>query len=147
MADLQSICGDNLAMSHDDCAAFDLRSTYVHFTDGGSAKPIAVTDQFWPDLISGKLELEGRLITVARMTADWPHWEMHPNGEELVVLLSGSVELIVERGGRELRQKLEAPGQAWLNLRGDWHRAIVHEPGDLLFITHGEGTQHRPVEG
>ncbi len=134
-------------MSHDDCAAFDLRHTYVHFTDGGSARPIPVTDRFWPDLISGKLKLEGRLITVARMSEDWPHWEMHPNGEELVVLLSGSVELVVERGGRELRQKLETPGQAWLNLRGDWHRAIVHEPGDLMFITHGEGTQHRPVEG
>jgi hypothetical protein len=26
-----------------------------------------------------------------------------------------------------------------------WHRAIIHEPGDMLFITRGEGTQHRPV--
>jgi hypothetical protein len=40
---------------------------------------------------------------------------------------------------------LNAPGQAWLNLRGDWHRAIVHQPSVLLFITYGTGTEHRPV--
>ncbi|HMR04796.1 MAG TPA: hypothetical protein PKA88_03450 [Polyangiaceae bacterium] len=129
-----------------DDTAFDLHNTYVHFTDGGSAEKLAVTEQFWPDLVSGKLHLGGRLITVVHMKSDWPHWEMHPKGEELVVLLSGAIELIVERDGRELRQKLERPGQAWLNLRGDWHRAIVHTPGDMLFVTHGEGTEHRPVE-
>lgn len=124
----------------------DLRKTYVHFTDGGSAEPLDVTDSFWPDLMSGKLTLGGRLVTVGHMSEDWPHWEMHPEGEELVVLLSGKVELIVERDGDELRATLERPGQAWLNRRGDWHRAIVHEPGDMLFITHGAGTEHRPVQ-
>jgi hypothetical protein len=131
---------------HDSSTKFDLSETYVHFMDGGTAEPIPVTDGFWPDLISGKLVLAGRLVTVSRHTKDWPMWEMHPQGEELVVLLQGAVELVVERDGRELRQKLQQPGEAWLNLRGDWHRAIVHEPSVLLFITHGAGTQHRPVE-
>jgi hypothetical protein len=133
-------------MSDDSEHAFDLGNTYVHFMDGGRAEKIPVTDRFWPDLMSGKLALGGRLVTVSRHTADWPMWEMHPEGEELVVLISGSVELVVERDGRELRQTLREPGQAWLNLRGDWHRAIVSEPSVLLFITHGAGTEHRPVE-
>lgn len=130
----------------DDDGTLDLRSTYVQFHDGGGAETIEVTDRFWPDVMSGERRLDGRLITAARSTEDWPHWEMHPEGEELVVLLRGKVTLVVERDGRELRQTLEAPGQAWLNRRGDWHRAIVHEPSEMLFITHGAGTQHRPVE-
>ena len=133
-------------MSEDLTPPLDLRSTHVHFLDGGTAEPIEVTDQFWPDLMSGKLVLSGRLVTVGRATADWPHWEMHPEGEELVVLMTGSVDLIVERGGKMLRCELREPGDTWLNLRGDWHRAIVNEPADMLFITHGAKTQHRPVE-
>lgn len=125
--------------------AFDLRQTYVHFTDGGAAETLPVTDHFWSDLMSGALTLGGRLVTVSSHASDWPHWEMHPNGEELVVLISGRVELIVERDGDTLRQTLEHPGQAWLNRRGDWHRALVHQPSVLLFITHGEGTLHRSV--
>lgn len=129
----------------DDERKIDLRSTYVQFHDGGTAETIEVTDRFWPDVMSGARALDGRLVTVSRMTEDWPHWEMHPEGEELVVLLSGKVTFVIERDGRELRQTLEAPGEAWLNRRGDWHRAIVHAPSDLLFVTHGAGTQHRPV--
>jgi len=26
------------------------------------------------------------------MTEDWDHWEMHPAGDELIVLLSGSID-------------------------------------------------------
>ena len=132
-------------IGHDYESRLDLRSTYIHFTDGGSATAIPVTNEFWPDVMSGKVALSGRLVVVGHMTENWPYWEMHPEGEELVVLLRGSVELVVERDGREIRQKLQKPGEAWLNLRGDWHRALVYEPSDLLFITHGQGTQHRPV--
>jgi hypothetical protein len=141
---------DGFATAKSSCdarAVIDLRKTYFHFRDGGTAEPIAVTDAFWPDVMAGKITLDGRLVTVSHQTADWPHWEMHPEGEELVVLIRGSIDLIVERGAQVLEAKLREPGQAWLNLRGDWHRALVHEPSDLLFITHGAGTQHRPVRG
>jgi len=29
--------------------------------------------------------------------------------------------------------------------RGQWHRAVVHEPSELLHVTRGAGTRHRPV--
>lgn len=125
--------------------AFELSETYVHFRDGGTAETIEVTEQFWPDVMAGKIPLDGRLVTIGSVTEDWPRWEMHPEGEELVVLLSGHIELVVERDGDEMRVHLKEPGQAWLNRRGDWHRAIVHAPGRMLFVTHGAGTRHRPV--
>ncbi len=85
------------------------------------------------------------------MTEDWPHWEMHPEGEEILVLLSGDMSIVLdpgetEAGGGESTVTLE-PGQACLVPRGVWHRGIVRAPSRLLAITAGEGTQHRPVAG
>ena len=36
------------------------------------------------------------------------------------------------------------PGTACVVPRGTWHRQIVHQPAELLAITYGKGTQHRP---
>ena len=75
--------------------------------------------------------------------ATWSTWERHPAGEELVVLLSGRVDLIQELDEGEHVVALR-PGQAVVNPPGVWHTAVVHEPGSALFITPGEGTEVRP---
>jgi hypothetical protein len=36
-------------------------------------------------------------------------------------------------------------GQTFVVPRGVWHRGIVRQPGELMFITPGAGTDHRPV--
>ena len=36
-------------------------------------------------------------------------------------------------------------GQTLVIPTGIWHRGIVRLPGELLFITAGAGTEHRPV--
>ena len=41
--------------------------------------------------------LTGWLISEYEFAADWPTWEMHPNGDELVYLLSGSADLVLDR--------------------------------------------------
>ena len=86
---------------------------------------------------------QGRLVTVEPQTATWTTWERHPAGEELVLLLSGRVDLIQELGGEDHRVELHA-GEGVLNPPGVWHTADVIEPGDALFITPGMGTEHRP---
>jgi mannose-6-phosphate isomerase-like protein (cupin superfamily) len=122
---------------------FDLETTYVHLSDGPDAKLAPVTPDFWRTL-DGNPELRGgRLVTAHRFTEDWPHWEMHPAGEELVVLVAGSLDLELEdpRGERRLLP-LRGRG-AVLIPRGTWHWARVHEPSEMWFVTYGEGTQHR----
>jgi mannose-6-phosphate isomerase-like protein (cupin superfamily) len=87
---------------------------------------------------------EGRLVSMYRFTEDWAGWEMHPNGAEVVVCLEGAMELIqLASGGEERRVSLSA-GEYAINPPGTWHTADV--PGEAvgLFITAGEGTQHRP---
>ena len=86
---------------------------------------------------------EGRLVSSYRFTEDWTSWEMHPAGAEVVVCLEGSMTLIQEIGGEEVRTSL-APGEYAINPPGVWHTADVTAEAVGLFITAGAGTQHRP---
>ena len=39
---------------------------------------------------------EGRLVSQYTFTEDWPGWEMHPAGEEVVICTAGEMELTQE---------------------------------------------------
>ena len=124
--------------------SFDPSTTYVCLSPDGAASSIEVTPDFWPT-IDRRTELhEGRLVAAFACDADWHHWEMHPNGEEVLLLLSGRLAMIFDERGKERRVDLE-PGRACIVPRGVWHRAIVEVPGKLLGITYGRGTEHRPL--
>lgn len=123
--------------------AFDPKTTFVDLAPSG-ARAIPVTEGFWPDLISGRLKLKGRLVSAYEMH-DFPHWERHPAGEELIVVLSGAIDFILEEPGGE-RVVSVAKGQAFLIPTNVWHRGVVRSPGEALFVTEGEGTEHKPIE-
>ena len=87
---------------------------------------------------------EGRLVACYTFTEDWPSWEVHPNGEEVVVCMSGSIELVQEmEDGSHVATTL-APGEYAINPRGVWHTANIASEAGVLFITAGVGTQNRP---
>jgi uncharacterized cupin superfamily protein len=86
---------------------------------------------------------EGRLVMLGRQDASWDSWERHPAGEEVVILVSGRVDLYQEVDGGVQVVPLTA-GTAAVNAPNVWHTADVHEPGDAIFITPGRGTEHRP---
>ena len=122
---------------------FDLATTYVQLDDGPRAFAVEVDDEFW-HTIDRRPELQGvRLVGTFHNAEDWDVWEMHPAGDEVVCLLSGAVDVILDEPEGERVVGLEA-GRTCIVPRGVWHRAIVREPGDTLHITRGEGTQHRP---
>jgi mannose-6-phosphate isomerase-like protein (cupin superfamily) len=123
--------------------AFDPKTTFVDLAPSGAAA-IPVTDSFWPDLISGRLTLRGRLVS-GYAIHDFPHWERHPAGEELVVMLSGAYDIILQEEDGERTVRVSA-GQAFLIPKNVWHRGVVREQGDALFVTEGEGTEHKPIE-
>ena|SRR5690606_2886049 len=85
----------------------------------------------------------GRLVSLYETKSDWPSWEAHPLGDELVIVLSGKAEFIQELEGKERRVVL-APYGALINPPGVWHTANVIEPFLALFVTPGPGTTHRP---
>lgn len=123
---------------------FDLRTTYVQLADGPRATPIDVDENFWSTIDQRKELHGGRLVMAFEMSADWDHWEMHPQGDELLILSKGSMELVYEENDREKRLKMRAP-QSFIVPAGVWHRALVSEPSTLLTVTRGSGTRHKPL--
>ena len=124
--------------------AFSLDSTYIHLQPDESALSMEGGAKFWAG-IAGRHDLDhGRLMGSTEQSADWDHWERHPAGEEILVLMSGELELVLDTDGGEQRAVLE-PGQTFIVPKGVWHRGIVKKPGKLMFITPGAGTEHRPV--
>ncbi|MGH7820433.1 MAG: hypothetical protein ACREQ9_11705, partial [Candidatus Binatia bacterium] len=122
---------------------FDLTNTYVHLTDGSAATALEVGEDFWRR-IGERAELgEGRLVCAFRFDEDWTSWEMHPAGDEVVCLLSGAIDVILDEGGVEEVIELRHRG-ACIVPRGVWHTARAHAPSEALHITRGAGTQHRP---
>jgi mannose-6-phosphate isomerase-like protein (cupin superfamily) len=84
------------------------------------------------------------LVGVYPMTSDWSHWERHPNGHEILVMLEGRLEMRLDQDGEVSMLMLEA-GSTLVVPKGAWHTARVLEPGRLLGVTYGEGTDHRPL--
>ena len=71
-------------------------------------------------------------------------WEMHPGGDELLYLLRGALDVVLDEPAGERSFGLRG-GQACIVPNGVWHRLILHQPSDLLFITPAHDTRHRPV--
>jgi mannose-6-phosphate isomerase-like protein (cupin superfamily) len=102
------------------------------------------TPEFW-DSVDQREELRtGRLVAAFPYAEDWSNWEMHPQADELVILLTGAIDLVFDRDGNEQTVSLRG-NEAALVPAGVWHRAIVHEPGTALHLTRGQGSMYRPV--
>ncbi|TGG95442.1 cupin domain-containing protein [Natronospirillum operosum] len=125
----------------------DILSTYLHFRDDARADEIAVSESFWEELGAGQAPHldQGRLMTAFTFSELWSMWERHPAGEELVMLLSGAVTLVLEVAGQEQTVELTRPGSYVLVPKNVWHTARTSEPATVLFLTPGAGTEHRPV--
>ncbi|MBY8337023.1 cupin domain-containing protein [Alteriqipengyuania sp. NZ-12B] len=87
---------------------------------------------------------EGRLVSLHSFSESWDSWEMHPKGDELVVCTAGSITLTQEHPDGRVEQVTLGPGDYAINPPGVWHTADVEAEATALFITAGEGTQHRP---
>jgi mannose-6-phosphate isomerase-like protein (cupin superfamily) len=122
--------------------AFALDCTYVQLADGAAAVPIAVDSNFWQRVSEEAALQEGRLVTFFHLDRSNMHWEMHPAGDELLFLVSGQTALVLDHG-KARRKVLMKAGEALIVPRGIWHTLESAEPGDLLAITRGAGTQVR----
>jgi mannose-6-phosphate isomerase-like protein (cupin superfamily) len=120
---------------------FDPSETYVHLTSSGAAVRLPGGERFWsqPDLDRfGR----GWLITEYEFASDWSNWEMHPEAEEFVYLLSGAAVLLLELPAG--LQEVPLSGRAAVVVpKATWHTATVSQPSRMLFVTMGHGTQHR----
>ena len=78
-------------------SGFDLMNTYAQLRDDGMALVTEGGDAFWSSLESRPELHGGRLLGATAQTKDWPQWEIHPAGDEILILMSGAFGLQIER--------------------------------------------------
>jgi quercetin dioxygenase-like cupin family protein len=123
---------------------FNLESTYLGLDGVGGVTPLPVGPDFWRTIGSNPAA-GATLITVHEGQGAWAHWEMHPEGEEVLVLLEGAVRFWFEHPDGRLEQLERKAGDTIVIPRGVWHWAERQQGLKTLFITYGPGTTHRPV--
>ncbi len=87
---------------------------------------------------------EGRLVTMHSFNEPWDVWEMHPVGSEVVLCTTGEITLHQEHADGSTARVTLSAGEYAINPPGTWHTADVDGTATALFITAGEGTDHRP---
>ena len=88
--------------------------------------------------------ITGYTVEAGFIEGEPPHGgEMHPDADELLYLISGRVEVVLELDDGERRVEVDA-GQAIVVPQGTWHQIYVIEPGQLLNITPGPHGDARP---
>lgn len=82
------------------------------------------------------------LVSTHEFSSDWPTWERHPAGDEIVMLLSGAARLVLRIASRDEPVDLVEAGAYAVVPRNTWHTAQIAESARMLFITPGEGTEN-----
>ena len=132
--------------------AIDLRSEPLHLSSiDKNADPAVVLEAFKFDESSFTHYMEqycsdeqpGRIMMIEASPHNWDSWERHTQGEEIVIVLSGTGEFIQDIDGVHHRLPVVA-GSAVVNPAGVWHTADVETPINALYITPCPGTEHKP---
>jgi mannose-6-phosphate isomerase-like protein (cupin superfamily) len=122
---------------------FDLSTTFIHLREGGGAEPLKVTRGFWSGSAAGKYDrIVGTFDFRSSKDLHSSMQEIHPEADEVLFLVSGAIDVILEEAGVERAVTLEA-GQAGIVPRGVWHRLVMRQPGRLLFINSRTAMQSR----
>jgi hypothetical protein len=110
---------------------FDLSATFVHLRDGGGAESVNVTPAFWSgdagksyDRLVGAFDFRSSADLHSSMQ------EMHPAADEVLYVVSGAIDVVLEEGGTEQTLTL-----------------VMRQPGRLVFINSRTNMQARRRRG
>lgn len=90
--------------------------------------------------------VNGFTFGVATMSESAPHGgEMHPDGDEVLYLISGRAKVILESDPVE--ELIMEAGAGLVVPRGVWHRVEILEPCQIVYLTPGPNNEFRTPEG
>jgi mannose-6-phosphate isomerase-like protein (cupin superfamily) len=116
--------------------------TALHLAPDQTMTALALDEGAWRQLDRVPWFGHGRVLSIFDYRSTWTWWERHPNGEELVLVLSGSVVFHLDDGERRTVPLRAREGT--LVPRGTWHRAEITRPTRMLFVTASPAeTEHR----
>ena len=68
------------------------------------------------------------------------HWEEHPQGDEVLLMCSGALDVVTRFENVDTSTRLDA-GHGLIVPRGVWHRLALRKPGLLIALTPRAGTR------
>ena len=87
--------------------------------------------------------VDGMTFGVASMHENAPHGgEMHPDGDEVLYVISGRLTVVLETNPVERVELGE--GDGLIVPKGVWHKVDILEPAKIAFLTPGPNNQYRP---
>ena len=118
---------------------FDLSSNVVGLDRTSGTAWFMVNDRPGPPV-----RLDGHTLGVCLIGDEGPHnGEMHPDGDELLFVIDGSMRVLLEFDDGDQIVEVEA-GSAIVVPQGTWHRILPGEPAHIINITPGPEGKSRP---
>ncbi len=118
-----------------------LASNFVVLDDTFRASIVEVTPQLYERLDDDYKDFAGHLLVSSyAFDEDWPTWEIHPAGDEFVILVSGDADLVLAQDDGDETIRMTEPGTFAIVPRNTWHTARIRCHTVMMFITPGEGT-------
>ncbi len=89
--------------------------------------------------------IDGMTVGFVSVTGESPHnGEMHPDGDEILYVISGKLRVIGESDPGAAIDL--GPGDACIVRRGEWHQIKTLQPSQLLHTTPGPRGDFRPLQ-
>jgi mannose-6-phosphate isomerase-like protein (cupin superfamily) len=127
---------------------FALAGVRIHLADGPRLRSLRIHAASWQRMQRDPALRTGRILGVHAFRNDddvhASQWERHPRGDELLCLVSGQMNVVLQEPAGERLISL-APLSGVIVPQGRWHRLMVKEPGVLISVTQHAGTQHCDV--
>ena len=124
--------------------AVRLASNFVVLQDNLLADVVEVTPDLYERLDRDYGDFAGHVLVASHaFDDDWPTWEVHPAGDEIVILVSGDVDLVLAGAEEDDVIRMTEPGTFAVVPQNTWHTARIRRHSVMLFITPGEGTENR----
>lgn len=97
-----------------------------------------------PERPDPPVPFSGATFGVATMTENSPHGgEMHPDGDEVLYLISGRVKVVfLDSDDEDVDVE---PGDGLVVPKGKWHRVDILEPSQIVYLTPGPNNQFKPL--
>ena len=90
------------------------------------------------------IPVEGMTFGVATMSESSPHaGEMHPDGDEVLYLISGRVNVVFLNSPQAAVEMKS--GEGLVVPKGMWHRVDILEPCQIVYLTPGPNNEFRPL--
>ena len=126
-------------------AALGLQDNCIYLARDGAMRRYAKTAGLLRSAGRDPELMDGRMLALYQVNGPedvhCPIWEMHPDGDELLILTSGSLSVECRDGGTGHATPLP-PHAAFIVPAGIWHRLIVHASSVMIGITPRHNTVH-----